>query len=456
MKNLILNTDSYKHSHYLQYPPNTTKICSYVESRGGEYNKTLFFGLQAFIKEYLLVKITKEMVDEAETFIDEHIGKGIFNREDWMYIVNKYDGKLPLEIKAVKEGNIIPVKNVLLTIENTDPRCYWLTSFIETAMLRGIWYPTTVATISWHIKQDILKNLEKTCDNPNNIKFKLHDFGARGVSSLESAGLGGMAHLINFSGTDTIEGVLAAKKYYNSTMAGFSIPASEHSSITSWTKEGELDAYQNMLNKFGNYHAVAIVSDSYNIFEAVEKIWGETLKQTVLDSNACIIIRPDSGDPTTIIMTLLNTLKHKFGYTINNKGYYVINKVRLIQGDGVDRMSINKIMNAMIEQKFSIDNVNFGMGGALLQKLNRDTQKFAMKASYGIINGKEVDIYKNPISDINKKSKKGKLMLYKRNGEYVTDRYNEWEQPQLHLVYYNGILYNELQFDDIKNNANTN
>ena len=225
-KSIILNTDSYKVSMFKQYPVGTTGVYSYIESRGGRYDRTVFFGLQAFIKEYLLDPITQNDIDFAEEILTAH-GEP-FNRAGWQYILDKHMGYLPVVIKAVPEGSVIPVKHVLATIENTDPECFWLTTWLETALLRAVWYPTTVATQSWTIKQVIKNFLEKTGD-PSTINFKLHDFGARGVSSMESAGIGGAAHLVNFMGTDTITGVLYAREFYNAGISGFSIPAAEHS-----------------------------------------------------------------------------------------------------------------------------------------------------------------------------------------------------------------------------------
>ena len=215
-KNLILNTDSYKVSMFKQYPAGTTGVYSYIESRGGRYDRTVFFGLQAFIKEYLLWPITQADIDIADEILTAH-GEP-FNRAGWQYILDKHNGYLPVVIRAVPEGTVVPVKNVLATIENTDPECFWLTTWLETALLRAVWYGTTVATQSYTIKQVILDYLERTGD-PGTIDFKLHDFGARGVSSMESAGIGGAAHLVNFMGTDTITGVLYAREYYNAGIA---------------------------------------------------------------------------------------------------------------------------------------------------------------------------------------------------------------------------------------------
>ena len=230
----IIRTDSYKFSQWMQYPPNTTHISSYIESRGGE-PESVFFGLQAFIKEYMLTPITMKDIDRAEKIVLAH---GLpFNREGWEIIVNEHGGLLPLDIEAVPEGTVMPTRNVQVQVVNTDPRLFWLTSYIETAMLRGVWYPSTVATKSRKMKKIIAAALHKTSDIPVNdqLFFKLHDFGARGASSTETAMLGGMAHLVNFMGTDTFEAIPAVMELYNTDeVVGFSIPASEHSTITSW------------------------------------------------------------------------------------------------------------------------------------------------------------------------------------------------------------------------------
>jgi len=458
--NILLNTDSYKTSQYKQYPLNTTSIFSYIESRGGYYDQTVFFGLQMFLKEYLTKPITQEMINEADEIITAHMGEGIFNRSGWEYILNKYSGYLPLIIKAVPEGTIVPTKNVLVTVENTDPACFWLTSYIETALLRGVWYPTTVATISWNCKQIIKLWMEKTCDNLDGLPFKLHDFGARGVSSLESAGIGGCAHLVNFMGTDTISSLLYAKKYYSENMAGFSIPASEHSTITSWGQENEVEAYRNMLRQFAKPESlVAIVSDSYDIYNAMENLWGSELKQEVIDSGATIIIRPDSGNPPEVVCNLLEIAAEKFGYTINTKGYKVLNHIRIIQGDGINFDSIQEILSAVDNLGFSIDNIAFGMGGALLQHCDRDTQQWAMKCSAAKVNGKWIDVFKDPITDPGKISKKGRLSLYHDfvKNEYSTEQENYGlhsdKNDVLEIVFNNGDLIKEYTFEEIRERA---
>jgi nicotinamide phosphoribosyltransferase len=459
-KNIILNTDSYKVSMFKQYPVGTTGVYSYIESRGGRYDRTVFFGLQAFIKEYLLEPVTQRDIDIADEILTAH-GEP-FNRAGWQYILDKHMGYLPVVIRAVPEGTVIPVKNVLATIENTDPECFWLTTWLETALLRASWYPTTVATQSYTIKRVILDYLERTGD-PSTIDFKLHDFGARGVSSMESAGIGAAAHLVNFMGTDTITGVLFAREYYNAGISGFSIPAAEHSTITSWGRDGEVDAYRNMLTQFARPGTIlAVVSDSYDIYNAASKLWGEELRQQVIDSGATVVIRPDSGDPVEVNRRLIEILGEKFGYTVNAKGFKVLNNVRLIQGDGINELTVRSILGAFMAMGWSADNIAFGMGGALLQAVDRDTQKFAMKASSARINGEWVNVVKDPVTDPGKKSKAGRVTLWQSGGEFAstveqpmnwTDQgIGPWTEA-LEEVFRDGKLVKEIDFATVRANA---
>lgn len=448
-KNIILNSDSYKYSQWLQYPMGTEYVYSYIESRGGEYDTLVFIGLQAFLREYMTTPVTKAMVDQAEMILKLH-GEP-FNREGWDYIVREHGGRLPVEIKSVQEGSVMRLKNVLVSIVNTDPKCYWLTSFLETALLRAIWYPTTVASNSYKSKEIILEFLNRNGD-PSLIDFKLHDFGARGVSSLESAALGGMAHLVNFMGTDTVSGIMAAMEYYDAQVCGFSIPAMEHSTVTSWGRENEVEAYRNMLKHYGKPGALlACVSDSYDIYKACE-MWGTVLKQEVIDSGAVVVVRPDSGDPVQVVNDCLKILDKYYGHTVNSKGYKVLNNVRIIQGDGINHQMIRAILTVMDMNGYSADNVAFGQGGALLQQVNRDTLQFAMKCSAARIAGQWVEVYKDPITSSMKKSKKGRLMLVTGpNGEFITKNLEfNGEIDLLETRFMDGRLYNETTFDRVR------
>lgn len=458
--NPLFDTDSYKVSHHLQYPPGTTSMFSYIESRGGDYNETVFFGLQYYLKEYLTHRITMEEVEYAKELYAAH-GEP-FNYEGFKDIVERLGGRWPVRIRAVPEGMVIPTHNILVSIESTDDKAFWAVSWIETMLLR-VWYPITVATRSRHIRKIIMDALIQSSDDPESeISFKLHDFGSRGVSSQESAMIGGAAHLVNFMGSDTIVGILMANEFYNTPMAGFSIPAAEHSSITSWGKENEVEAYRNMLKQFAKPGAlVACVSDSYDLWNACTNLWGDKLRQEVIDSGAVVIIRPDSGHPPAVVRKCAHLLAEKFGYTINSKGYKVLNNVRIIQGDGINEHSIQVILNDLLDAGFSATNIAFGMGGALLQMLNRDTQKFAMKCSHIFrnINGEEVsvDVFKDPITDPGKVSKAGRLDLIEADHGVMTVRLpdDDWSSGDsiMHLVYQDGELFNETTFDEVRARA---
>ena len=452
--NIMFLTDSYKLSHYKQYPAGTSHIYSYFESRGGEFESVTFFGLQYLLKEYLQGKVVSQAkIDRATKLYEAHFGNStLFNKEGWEYILHTHDGRLPICIKAVPEGTVIPTHNVMLTIENTDPNCFWLTNFLETLLLQ-LWYPCTVATISREVKVLINRYLIETGD-PTTIDFKLHDFGFRGVSSVESAGIGGAAHLINFMGTDTVAALTFIQEYYNTdAMFGFSIPAAEHSTITSWGKENEVDAYQNMLRQYPE-GLVAVVSDSYDIYNACEHLWGEVLKEDILGRNGTLVVRPDSGEPREVVLKCTEILGEKIGYTTNEKGYKVLNpKIRIIQGDGVNYDSIGEILGHLKKHGWSADNITFGMGGALLQKVHRDTQKFAFKCSCVTINGQDRDVYKDPITDHDKKSKRGRLKLVKENRKYSTKSLHEDGNDILRTVFENGMILEEIDFDGVKGNS---
>jgi nicotinamide phosphoribosyltransferase len=421
-RNLVLATDSYKFTHWKQYPPGTEFVYSYLESRGGMFGQVVFFGLQYYLERYLSgVVVTEEDVREARRFVDQHLGPGMFNYEGWMHIVRRHGGRLPVMIKAVAEGSVVDVSNVLMTIENTDPVCYWLPNYLETLLLK-VWYPITVGTLSRAIRRVILSALERSGD-PSLIDFKLHDFGYRGVSSEETAGIGAAAHLINFKGTDTVAGIRVLQQFYGShEMEGFSVPAAEHSTITSWGREHEAEAYRNMLTQFPG-GLVAVVSDSYNVYNASEKIWGELLREQVLAREGTLVVRPDSGIPRETVLKVLQILGDKFGYEMNGKGYRVLNpKVRVIQGDGVNFWTIQDMLMAINRAGWSADNITFGMGGALLQQLNRDTQKFAFKTSNVTVNGKDREVFKDPVEGHDKMSKRGRLALHFSNGAWSTHR----------------------------------
>lgn len=453
-KSVILKSDSYKFSQWNQYPKDTTRVFSYIESRGGTED-TMMALLQYVIVENLCTPITMADVDYAEKRITKH---GLpFNREGWEYIVKEHGGKLPLSIRAVPEGTVVPSKNVLVSVVNTDPKCYWLTSYIETLLLR-VWYPITVATTSLNCKRVIKKFLTETADCLDGLPFKLHDFGYRGVSSEESAAIGGAAHLFNFMGGDTFAANELLNDYYDADMASYSIPASEHSTITSWERKNEKAAYENMLETYGKGPIFACVSDSYNIFEAI-KMWG-TMKDRIKELGTTVVVRPDSGDPEVMSVQCVEELGTAFGFTWNSKGYRVLNNVRVIYGDGIDNPRvIENILTNLKIRKWSAENIAFGMGGGLLQKCNRDTFKFAMKCSAIVKNETEmVEVYKEPVGMPEKNSKRGFLDLVLENGKYKTVNIPWYDKPSensvMREVYRNGELLIEENLETVRARAN--
>lgn len=453
--NPLLQTDSYKiGGHWSQYPADTEHIYSYLSSRGGFWKHTLFVGLQYVLKAYFEGKIfNEEDVREAQSLCEAHFGSDeAFNIRGWLRLLEKHDGMLPLRIRAPKEGTLIPVRNALMTIENTDPEFPWLTNWAETLLLRGTWYPITVGTLSFEIRQVIGKDLERT-GTPELIDYKLHDFGARGSTSQESAAIGGAAHLMNFHGTDNMESLFLLRQYYKAEMPGNSIPAMEHSTVTSWGKENEVSAYRNMLLKNPTGLAACVV-DSYDTHNAVDHIFGDQLREMVLRRNGTVVLRPDSGDPTIVIEDIFNSVADKFGFDTNAKGWKVLpSQIRVIQGDGVNYQNILRINSHLIRNGWSMDNWSYGAGSSLLQMLNRDTMRFAIKCSAINRHGAWRPVFKDPKTDSSKASMGGRFNLIDRSvdgrGDFITSTIGNDYGNILQTVFEDGKLLVETTYDKV-------
>lgn len=461
--NPVLLTDSYKVGHWKMYPENTEGVFSYFESRAGaKFKETMFFGLTHILRKYLSKKITALDVIKAEKFFDKHLGPGHFNKEGWNHIVYANNGYLPLIIKAVPEGTIVPTGNVLMTVENTDPKCAWVVNYVET-ILSQIWYPCTVATLSNACKKMFTKYALATSDNLDFINFQLHDFGYRGVSSNESASIGGASHLINFNGTDTLAGITYLSKNGYTTlndMPAFSVAATEHSVMTSEGPEGEEKVLAHLLKEFPT-GILSVVADSYDIYNFVDNIIGKKFKNKILERDGVFVVRPDSitpahDTPELLMKYVLNSLWCNFDGTVNSKGYKVLNpKIKVIWGDGIDYEGIQKILKVAKLERFSSENMVFGMGGGLLQKINRDTQRFAFKCSAQKRNGEWIDIFKNP-KDVSKISKKGRLRLIKNEDnlyETVNDEVITQSKNLLETVFLNGEITKRYTLDEVRTNS---
>lgn len=321
--NLILLADCYKFTHWRQLKGRgkIEKLGSYIESRGSDtgipYIKV--FGIQGFIKEYLEGNVIEQwMIDEASFILgqvfDDHT---YFNKDGFTSMFKKYGGRLPIKIKAVKEGIKVPLKNITTWIESTDPEFEWIVPWIETMLLRAAWYGTTVCTISSYV-YDLQKKYGAIC-GANYNPFFLNDFGARGVSSHESAEIGGAAHLVNSLGTDTVECLPFIIRNYAGSVCGYSVYASEHSTTTIFGKENEVKAYTHMLNDVPPDKICSLVNDSYSQENMVKVLIGKELKDKVLSRSAPTVIRPDSGDPVEMSLKNIQWLWEIFGGTINEK-----------------------------------------------------------------------------------------------------------------------------------------
>ncbi|XP_069999021.1 nicotinamide phosphoribosyltransferase-like isoform X2 [Penaeus vannamei] len=461
--NVILLADCYKTSHHKAYPPGTSSLYAYFESRGGRFPYTVFFGLQYILKRWLCgPAITKEMVLEAKEVLGTVFKRDdVFNEDGWNYIVEvgngrrafksgmcvvrrvngkehenaqnicfripcfrqRHGGRIPVRIRAVPEGSVVPVRNVLFTVESTDPAVPWVTNFFETLLVQ-VWYPMTVATVSRIHKQVIHHYMSLTHDTLETVEFSLHDAGYRGVSSVESAALGGAAHMINFKASDTVAGSSMLRKFYHlQGVAGFSTPSSEHSTVTTWGREGEAQAHRHMLEVYEEGDA-GCVCDSYDIWKCFDDVWCNDLRDLVLqrgERGGCIYLRPDSGDPVEVVLRCLEILGQSYGTQNNSKGYKMLPPyLRVIHADGIDYRSLRDVLECLKNNGWSTANAFFGAGGALLQRVNRDTQKCAYKVSHAVVNGEEKEVYKEPITGTWKKSKRGRLSLQCDEGVYRT------------------------------------
>ena len=473
--NLILATDVYKFSHSFAYPENVVGMYSYQEART-KTDVIVPFGMQMVLTKTLANPITMEDIQVAEDFCRKN--GALFAREKWEYIVNEYDGYLPVKIRTVPEGTPVRSGNVLVTVECVDPEVFWIASYIETFLLRGIWYPTTIATIGREMKEQFANFYEVSGANKDMLVWAMNDFGARGVTCAEQAEIGGAAHMVNFQGSDTVEGIEAANLYYDCEMAStFAVPATEHSVECSFglDEEGEEEYLRHTITHLGRPGGlVSIVIDGKDVYRATRKLCSPEFVQLIKDSGAKIVFRPDSGDMMEIVPWILKQQEEAFGFTLNAKGYKVINNVGVIQGDGIDKLSAFSLMGKIVSMGYSADVFVMGSGGGLLQKVNRDTFKFAQKASAILVKDYFdlswgdahqlvwIPISKDPVTDHGKKSKAGRVSLARKIGETGPDSFVSYDMADgvpdgyvdaLVTVYDKGVLMYRITLDEVRKNA---
>lgn len=473
--NRVMAIDSYKWWHVETYAKNIVGMFSYIEARTKGKDIMVPFGRQAELQKLLGTPITKEDIDEAEIFATQMIGPGGFNRKVWDHILEKYKGYMPLQIRGVPEGTPVKSGNVMLTIMCVDEfvaeNIFWLASYFETAILRSEWYGTTIATNDHKSKRILKHYFELTGADLGMLAFYMHDFGGRGVPAAEVAQIGGGSHTLGYAGSDTVEGLRWVNHFYGSNMAAFSVRATEHSVQCSYQArlkiknagaplskeqiaEGDLDYLRSMIALAQAGQIISIVIDGYDVYRACEMLC-TVLKDDILKSGARVVFRPDSGDMLEVLPRLLAMQEAAFGFDLTSKGFKKIRTVGVLQGDGIDIESMERVLQMLVRLGYSADSVVFGSGGALLQKVNRDTYKFAQKASAVLVADPDtgdvqwVGITKDPITDPGKQSKEGMLTLARSQmtGEYMTVRIDqgpldsEWVDV-MEDIYDSGVFYN--------------
>lgn len=446
--NSFLDSDSYKSSHWMFYPKNMTYMFSYMESRlGSKYQNLLFGGLQIIVNKYLSKPPTLVMFEEFESFMSKHGPTANYSQMKEIVEI----GYWPIELRAVAEGSLVPISNCIMTVASTNEKYAWVANYLE-AMLHRVWGPTTVATVSFHARKKCEHFVDLTCPDRSWLKFMVQDFGARGVSVYEGAETLGAMHTFNFVGSDTMPGVRCANHYYKEEMSAYSVNALEHSTVTSWGgAEHELEAYENAVDKAPDGSILSIVIDSYDYKKAIILI--HSLLPKIIGKNLKIVFRPDSGYPPDIFKECILLVSELFGTALNSKGFKEFNySMKILYGDGIDEEMVGILLKIGYDLWFAASNFLFGMGGGLLQKMTRDTQRFAIKCSQIVRDGKEVDVYKDPVSDPGKRSKKGKLDLIKRSGKYETVSW-PGEGSELQLVYKDGKIYRQHTLKEIRNRA---
>lgn len=445
--NIIKNTDSYKMSHFKGYPAGLTEMYSYLESRGGRYEDIVFVGLEPIL-ETLAQGVSQDDLNEAVQFAEKH---GVpLNKDGWQLIIDEYQGRLPVEITALPEGSIASPSIPLLTVRNTDPRMAWLTSYLETMLLR-VWYPTTVASRIHKMKENIRPYYEETTDAGEVSPFAILDFSSRGVSSLEQSEIGGMAYLMLFQGSDNVPAVDFTNRMYDSEMSGFSVPATEHSIMCSFGEENELASFEYLLeNMVEQGGTLSVVSDTWNIFEAVDK-W-VSLRDKIIEKDVTLVIRPDSGEIEDVLPKVIEKAMMGFGYTMNKKGYRVLNNVVILWGDGINENTGHLPFEIAKGMGVSADSIMTGSGGGLMQAdIDRDTCKFAVKGSNVIVDDYPMPISKAPITDMGKRSKSGKFFVFKgRDGEFKWVNQDSNRTSQLVERFHNGRIYNSQNLEEIR------
>ena len=486
-KESILLTDGYKLDHRRQYPEGTEFVYSNWTPRSCQYfpeasEGTVVFGIEYFIKKYLLEEFNKnffnrpkeEVIEEFSRRINTFLGP---NQVGINHISALHDlGYLPIEIKALPEGSLCPIGVPVLTVINTVPEFFWITNYLETLMSACLWLPMTSATSARLYKKCLMEHAFKTgFHNQPGLDFLCHDFSMRGMAGIEAAIMSGLGHLTSFTGSETIPALEAAEEYYNanadSELLAGTVPATEHSVMCAGGMEDEFETFKRLITEIYPTGIVSIVSDTWDFWQVITE-YMPRLKDTIMSRDGRVVVRPDSGDPVKIICgdpeADPNSPEYKgayqllgeiFGTTVNEKGYKVLDThIGLIYGDSITLERQHQIYSQLEDKGFAATNLVLGIGSYTYQFKSRDSLGFAMKATWCQINGEAKEIFKNPKTDSGmKKSLKGLLQVYKEDGVYkVKDQVSKEEEQQgcLQTVFKDGVLYKAGLLDTIRQNVN--
>ncbi|WP_276501788.1 nicotinate phosphoribosyltransferase [Terrimonas pollutisoli] len=476
--NPFLLTDYYKVGHIFQYPANTTLVYSNLtprKSRFDDIDEMIFFGLQYFIKEYLINYFQENFFDQPKAKVLPDYKRRIVTSlgthlPSYDHIGQLHDlGYLPVEIKALPEGSKVPMRVPCLTIVNTKREFYWLTNFLETILSATIWQTCTSATLAYEYRKLLDRYADETGVPADFVQWQGHDFSFRGMSSLESAILSGMGHLLSFTGTDTIPAIDALEEYYGADadkeLIGGSVAATEHSVMCSGNKEGELQTFRRLITEIYPTGIVSIVSDTWDLWKVCTE-YLVALKNIIQHREGKVVIRPDSGDPVKIICGdaegkteaerkgVVELLWDVFGGTITDKGYKLLDShIGAIYGDSINLQRAEAICEGLKRKGFA-SQVVFGIGSYTYQYNTRDTFGLAMKATYVEVNGEGREIFKNPVTDDGtKKSATGLLQVKKENGSYILHDKVSWDEEknnELKTVFKDGKIIKEYSLREIR------
>jgi len=473
--NPFLLTDYYKVGHVFQYPDKTELVYSNLTPRSSrlkDIDEMVFFGMQYFIKEYLLNYFNDNFFAQPKEKVMADYKRRISTSllPTYSHLERLHDlGYLPIEIKALPEGSKVPMKVPCITIVNTLPEFYWLTNFLETLLSAIIWQPCTSATIAHAYRKLLNAYADETGIPAEFVQWQGHDFSFRGMSSLETAVLSGMGHLLSFTGTDTIPAIDALEQYYNADadkeLIGGSVAATEHSVMCSGSKDGELETFKRLITEVYPAGIVSIVSDTWDLWKVCTE-YLPALKEEILQRDGKVVIRPDSGDPVKIICGdadgkteqerkgVVELLWDAFGGNITTQGYKLLDPhIGAIYGDSINLERATQICDGLKAKGFA-SQVVFGIGSYTYQYNTRDTFGTAMKATYVVIDGEGREIFKNPVTDDGtKRSATGLLNVQKENGRFVLYDKISWEeeaQSELKTVFKDGKITKEFTLAEIR------